>query len=303
MDDCSKFWHCENGCATHQQCELGFLFDMQTKECKEASNTDCQSRHCVDPQFCPCVNYNAYEDYLCKHDDIEEFFPDMTDCARFLNCTNGCFSSVLCQENYLYRPDKKWCTFPREVQCGERPCLHPDRCGTQPVPTTTTEPPVTESTTTTSTTPTTSTEDCGHTEFCQDHMSMDIYADPFNCRKYWNCFNNGNGEHVTCKDNWLFDLRYMGCNYPYLVDCQDRPICDDCDQNCEYQSTTVAVEHCKVHQCKQDGFFCEDECSQEYCRCVGGIGYLQRCPERQLWDCEEESCNFACMVNGGECCE
>ena len=30
------------------------------------------------------------------------------------------------------------------------------------------------------------------------------------------------GEHYTCEDDKLFDLKYMGCNFPYLVDCQDR---------------------------------------------------------------------------------
>ena len=104
------------------------------------------------------------------------------------------------------------------------------------------------------------------------------YADPFNCRKYWRCTNNGvGGEHYTCEDDKLFDLKYMGCNFPYLVDCQDRPmrgrgdfytftwlcrpICDDCDENCEYKTTTPAVDNCEAHQCTQDGFFCETKCS------------------------------------------
>ena len=30
------------------------------------------------------------------------------------------------------------------------------------------------------------------------------------------------GEHYTCEDDKLFDLKYMECNFPYLVDCQDR---------------------------------------------------------------------------------
>jgi len=305
--DCSKFWHCEKGCGNNQQCDLNFLFDLRTRECAAAADTDCLSRPCTDPQHCPCVNYDAHEDYFCREEDVLEFFPDTNDCARYLDCTAGCFTSVLCEDDYLFNTEYKWCTFPNEVTCGERPCPHPDRCGTQPDPTTTTAPPPTASPTSptpsTSTTEATTTEDCGHTDFCQDHLSMGLYADPYNCRKYWICTNNGvGGEHITCESDKLFDLKYMGCNYDYLVDCQDRPICDDCDQNCRNQITTPATEYCQVHQCKQDGFFCETKCSNNYCQCFGGTGFLKHCPEGQLWDCDENACNYPCLVDEGACC-
>jgi len=312
VEDCSKYWHCEGGCATSQQCELNFLYDMQGKQCKEATEIDCQATHrpCVDHQHCPCINYIEHFDYFCKEDDFKNFFPDINDCARYFNCTSGCFYPMLCQEKFLYSTEHEWCTNPSEIKCGERPCPHPDRCGTQPhttttttIKTTTTDPASpTDPASSTSTTPATTTEDCGHTEFCQDHLSMGIYADPYNCRKYWICTNNGGGEHVTCEDDQLFDLNYNGCNFPYLVDCQDRPICDDCDENCEYKTTTPALEECQVHQCTADGFFCETKCSNAYCRCWAGQGFLSYCPQGQLWDCEEQACNFKCLVDDGACC-
>ena len=68
---------------------------MGIRECNAASEVDCTGRHCTDPQHCPCVNYDVHEDYLCGKEDYEVFFPDMNDCARFLDCSNGCINSIL----------------------------------------------------------------------------------------------------------------------------------------------------------------------------------------------------------------
>ena len=36
-----------------------------------------------------------------------------------------------------------------------------------------------------------------------------------------------------CNDDWLFSVENTYCDYPYNVDCGDRPLCDANDQNCE----------------------------------------------------------------------
>ena len=61
------------------------------------------SRPCSDPQYCYCVNYDEHSDYLCDKEDYEVFTPDMNDCARYLNCSDGCFNSVL-----VRTPTKYW---------------------------------------------------------------------------------------------------------------------------------------------------------------------------------------------------
>ena len=38
----------------------------------------------------------------------------------------------------------------------------------------------------------------------------------------------------------LFTTRYGGaCDYDYNVHCGDRPVCDDCDENCQYHPQGV----------------------------------------------------------------
>ena len=31
----------------------------------------------------------------------------------------------------------------------------------------------------------------------------------------------------------MFDLVFNGCNYDYLTHCDGRPVCDECNDNCE----------------------------------------------------------------------
>merc|ERR1711915_904531 len=125
-EDCSAFWMCVDGCAYHQQCDPGMLFDMLSRECRESSTVECGSRPCTSEEHCDCINQVAED--LCYSSDFEEFYPDMSDCASFYNCTAGCFEHNKCPRNFLYSIEEKWCSYPNEIVCGERPCFEEDRC-------------------------------------------------------------------------------------------------------------------------------------------------------------------------------
>ena len=30
----------------------------------------------------------------------------------------------------------------------------------------------------------------------------------------------------------MYDLEWSGCNHDYLTDCGNRPVCDECNANC-----------------------------------------------------------------------
>ena len=38
---------------------------------------------------------------------------------------------------------------------------------------------------------------------------------------------------MTCPNDWLFSEAHGYCDYPDVVDCGDREVCDDNDENCE----------------------------------------------------------------------
>ena len=78
------------------QCEMGTLYPGPPgQECQESGSVECDYRHCSDPAYCPCLNYDDLSGQRCEEDSFEEFYPDMSDCASFLNCTGGCIEKVL----------------------------------------------------------------------------------------------------------------------------------------------------------------------------------------------------------------
>ena len=99
------------------------------------------------------------------------------------------------------------------MDCGERPiCDECDNnCGT-----------------TTSDGPTEG--DCGHFMDCSD-MEDGWYPDEYNCRKYWHC-SGGHGQHMMCRDDLQYNPDNIQCDFDDRVDCGDRQVCDNCDENC-----------------------------------------------------------------------
>merc|ERR1712210_18375 len=196
----------------------------------------------------PSQNPCAQEDFFVEAD------PEA--CSFFYECSEGCVSHKQCQPHEdglprVFDDVFEWCGLTDEVDCGTRPCKDPIECATQ----------VTRTTATT-------TEDCGHPFDCSGNG---FFPDPFNCRKYWQCYGGGHGEHFLCPDDpatgepEVFDLVFDGCNssgsqhffcadglvyeatkvmcdFPERVNCRgcgplgscNRPTCDCCDDNCHF---------------------------------------------------------------------
>ena len=64
------------------------------------------------------------------------------------------------------------------------------------------------------------------------------HPDLFNCRRYWHCLNaDSEPEHLLCEDDshgepMMWNLAYDGCDYKANTECGERPICDECNDNC-----------------------------------------------------------------------
>jgi len=204
---------------------------------------------------------------VCPQTGFAEF-PDPDNCAFFYQCSHGCAERVECQVGFLYDVNHHYCNYADQVDCGNRPCVDPQRCP-QDV--------------------------CDHPMDCTD-MADGWYADPYNCRKYTHCLG-GKGEHLTCRDNLLFEPNKIWCDYPANVDCGDRPICDDCDENCETPPTKPPSE-C-THVCTSDGYFPEGCCSNNFCVCEGGHGNLMHCQPGLIYNEVNMWCDYPANV---PCC-
>merc|ERR1712158_12390 len=57
------------------------------------------------------------------------------------------------------------------------------------------------------------------------------YADPEHCSRFFDCYN-GCLNHMQCQLDYLYDTVHGWCDYPGRVDCGDRQVCDNNDENC-----------------------------------------------------------------------
>ena len=151
-----------------------------------------------------------------------------------------------------YAPDRVQCDYPDRVDCEDRPiCDENDENCIEPASTVSTITPPT-----------------GNPDFdCPSPSGY--FADPNNCIKYYHCFEGNVEEHITCPNGKLrfctfynlvyiifylnielnfyfilnsiiavngkqecFDEVNIWCDWPERVNCGNRPICDENDENC-----------------------------------------------------------------------
>lgn len=73
-----------------------------------------------------------------------------------------------------------------------------------------------------------------------DQDGVDFFPYPENCRKFYEC-DNGNLYKMTCANDWLYDINNKYCDYPERVDCGDRPLCDNDDNNCHDRKMNIGI--------------------------------------------------------------
>jgi len=235
----------------------------------------------------------------------EDFFTeaDPEACSFFYECSEGCVSHLQCEPHEdglprVFDDVMEWCGLTQDVDCGSRPCNDPEMCVTSP----------------TRTTPTT-TEDCGHPFDCS---SAGFFPDPFNCRKYWQCYGGGKGDHFLCPDDpetgepEVFDLVFDGCNFQRYTDCGDRPICGVCDEDCETPtSTPPPCSNKPALDCSQlaDGYYPDQYNCRKYWHCTKGHGQHMMCakdqdqgngPEDLQYNAEGVMCDWDARVDCGD---
>ena len=94
---------------------------------------------------------------------------DPESCWKYYECDNGCVTHETCPDDFKFDPLYSWCNYPRDVDCGDRPCNDPVHCPPD-ITTTTKEPDCT---------PEDQIIDC-----MADEYGPGYYADEYNCRKF-----------------------------------------------------------------------------------------------------------------------
>ena len=142
------------------------------------------------------------------------------------------------------------------------------------------------------------------------------YPDPDNCRKYWHCKKGGGSEHVLCPDApdgtpEMYSLIYNGCDFRENVKCDGRPICDECNNNCE-PTPTVAPDCTDPDQkidCSEagagwhpDAFNCRRywHCLKENSEPEHLLCDTDENGEFMVWDLTYDGCNYLAQTDCGE---
>jgi len=224
---------------------------------------------------------------------------DPESCWQYYECSEGCVTHQTCQDDFKYDDRYNWCTFPYDVDCGSRPCNDPTHC----------PPPTTAATTT---------QDCSSTPPIDCEVTGDGYfADEYNCRKYWNCIKGSDPKHIMCPDAddgsgpMMFDLTYMGCNFASQTRCNGRPICDECNNNC--QDTPTEPPPCipddQIIECENlgAGWHPDTYNCRSYWHCLKPnaepehlICDTDENGEFMMWDTTYNGCNYAAYTDCGD---
>jgi len=221
-----------------------------------------------------CENTTLPDGTSCPPDGLHVYV-DPEHCSRYWECYNGCLNHVTCQKDYLFDPVHEWCDFPQNVCCGERDCDNRD-CN----------------------------DECDPSDGFDCPEANGFFADPKNCIKYWQCNNDIAVSHTCDKKNGqqlLYRPEDVQCDWESRVECGDRPICDENDENCAPQPvhTTTPASVCNEIPCDHgDGFYPEGSCAQCFCRCVGGAHYETCCAPGLFFNPAVEQCDWPGNING-----
>jgi len=237
---------------------------------------------------------------LCGEGDYVQV-ADPESCWKYYECDSGCVTQMTCPDDEKFDIKYSWCTFPHDVECGDRPCNDAVHC--PPDVTTTTKEP-----------------DCTPEDQiidCQEY-GAGYYPDEYNCRKFWHCIKGESlGEHIMCPQRsddskaTMFDLAFGGCNFPGSTQCGGRPVCDECNENCEATPTippdcTPENEHI---DCKDlgPGWFPDEFNCRAFWHCLSAEAEPEHLfcphagddPKATMYDIAFNGCNFPGNTNCG----
>ncbi len=78
-----------------------------------------------------------------------------------------------------------------------------------------------------------------------------------------------------------YDEVNVWCEEPAKVDCGERPVCDQNDQNCFTPTAPPTVPPSDFNCPQPDGYFPDPENCIYFYQCVGDMAYRQLCQERE----------------------
>jgi len=222
-----------------------------------------------------CDNNTLPDGSSCPNDGhIDHTYADPEHCSRFFDCYNGCLNHMQCQLDYLYDTVHGWCDEPGRVTCGDRdpdgrPC-----------------------------------KDCvgpGPDFDCEAAGGDGFYEYAKNCIKYIQCYGGVPQIH-TCNPGLYYRQSNIQCDYPGRVDCGDRPVCDNNDENCHdwhLTTTTKKPSPCDGIECDHgNDYYPEGICKPCFCQCHDGVQDEICCQPGLVFNPATNTCDWPYNTDG-----
>jgi len=127
-------------------------------------------------------------------------------------------------------------------------------------------------------------------EKCQARNSTFAVGDSEFCDKYYECGTSGKFNDRWCDDGFVFSVATKFCEYPYNVNCTERP---------NLQPPRSTNRQCP----RMNGFYAfpPQESCQKFHHCLEGQAYEKTCPEGVIFDDTKGACVHPDMASRTEC--
>ncbi|KAJ8718588.1 hypothetical protein PYW08_002825 [Mythimna loreyi] len=115
-ENCDQYYICSGGVPVSRPCNDGLLYNPNNQRCDWPSNVVCGDR--IVPDDCACNPRNAPA--LCAKPGSQGKLVAHENCFQFYICSNSVPVPQTCPASLLYNPDKEFCDWPQNVNCGSR---------------------------------------------------------------------------------------------------------------------------------------------------------------------------------------
>ncbi|KAJ8970581.1 hypothetical protein NQ314_001105 [Rhamnusium bicolor] len=216
--DCERYWECYQGARYTMWCPQGLEYNDVEHRCDAPEIAKCDPDAPVVYPIYPHEPYNPDEprnpedpgndgvpDPLCpypSHDLV--FFPDPTDCTKYLECYDGKRYRMSCPASLYWNDVSNYCDYLENVKCDRTP-VNPDiPDDSQPEP----EDP---------------SGDLIPDPVCpSSSRDLIFYPDPNDCTKYLECYD-GTQYRMSCPATLYWNDVTNNCDYLENVNCNRVP--------------------------------------------------------------------------------
>ncbi|XP_050562071.1 chondroitin proteoglycan 2-like [Spodoptera frugiperda] len=222
-ENCNQYYQCIFGKPIVLSCPANLFYDLEKHICDWPENVNCDNR--IKPDGISSGNPNdddkvseqvsggnsdpSQAPAICAAEDSDGILVAHENCNQFYKCSEGKPAALDCPQNLLYNPEKEYCDWEWNVDCGNR--IKPDDVSNG-----------------------NSNEDPdqgsgGNSDpsqapaICAAENSDGILVAHENCNQFYKC-SEGKPAALDCPQNLLYNPEKEYCDWPWNVDCGNRVI-------------------------------------------------------------------------------